>query len=335
MTSLNRQITLASRPAGLPRVTDFQLCYTILPLPAERELLVRSVYLSLDPYMRGRMSAQPSCAHTVAIGEVMPGSAVGVVVESKDPAFSAGDTVEGMFGWQEYAIARASDARRIDPATAPISTALSVLGLPGLTAYFGLLEICKPQPGETVVISGATGGIGMLAGQIAKLKGCRVVGIASADANARWLVDELDFDAAINYANATEFGEKLGELCPAGIDVYFDNVGGEITDAVVGLINVDARVAVCGQLSLCNLETPEPGPRWLGQHVAERAHVEGFLVSTFSERFPRAREELATWLQEGRLKYREDVALGLECAPQSFIELLQGKNEGKQLVKLS
>ena len=335
MTSLNRQITLASRPVGLPKVSDFQLAYTVLPLPAESQVLVRSVYLSLDPHMREGMSDEPSCGGSVAIGEVMPGRAVGVVVESNDSSFSAGDTVEGMFGWQEYAVAGAVDTRKLDPEAAPITTALGVLGMPGLTAYFGFLDICNPQPGDTVVISGASGAIGMLVGQIAKIKGCRVVGVSGSGTKVAWLRDELGFDAAITYTTATDFAEQLREACPGGIDIYFDSVGGAISDAVIGLINVKARIAVCGQSSRYDTETPELGPRWLNELLVKRARAEGFLVSRYSERFAEAREQLATWLKAGRLMYREDVAQGLESTPQAFIELLQGRNGGKRLVQLS
>jgi NADPH-dependent curcumin reductase CurA len=281
------------------------------------------------------MSDADSYARPIAIGEVMTGGAVGFVVESEDPEFRAGDSVQGMLGWQEYAVAQGRELRKIDPSFAPISTALGVLGMPGLTAYFGLLDICDPQPGETVVVSGAAGAVGMLVGQIAKLKGCRVVGVAGSDAKIAWLLDELGFDAAFNYKTAADCYDKLKELCPDGIDVYFDNVGGAITDAVVRLINVKARISVCGQISQYNLEEPEVGPRWLGQLIVKQAKVQGFLVSGYVERFSEALKQLTMWLKQGKLKYREDVAQGIEAAPQAFIGMLQGKNQGKQLVQLS
>ena len=281
------------------------------------------------------MSDADSYARPVAIGEVMTGGAVAFVVESAHPEFRSGDAVEGMLGWQEYAVAQGRELRKIDPSLAPISTALGVLGMPGLTAFFGLLDICDPQPGETVVVSGAAGAVGMLVGQIAKIKGCRVVGVAGSDAKISWLLDELGFDAALNYKTAEDFDGKLKELCPDGIDVYFDNVGGAITDAVVRLINAKARISVCGQISQYNLETPEVGPRWLGQLIVKQAKVQGFLVSGYAERFPDGLEQLAMWLKQGKLKYREDVAQGIEAAPQAFIGMLQGKNQGKQLVQLS
>lgn len=320
---------------GLPKVSDFQLAYAARPSPAANEVLVRSVYLSLDPYMRGRMSNWVSNARPVAVGEVIPGGAAGFVVESNDSALRAGDAVEGMFGWQEYAVARGSELRRLDPAIAPIATALEVPGMPGLTAYFGLLDICDPRAGETVVVSGAAGAIGMIVGQIAKIRGCRVVGIAGADAKVSWLIDELGFDAAFNFTTDTDLHARLSELCPADIDIYFDNVGGSITDTVMDLINVNTRVSVCGQISQYNLEQPEMGPRWLTQLIAKQAKVQGFLVSEYSDRFHEARQQLATWLRAGRLKYREDVAHGIESAPRAFIEVLQGRNQGKQLVQLS
>lgn len=335
MAAVNRQITLAARPVGFPKVSDFQLVYSPVPSPVAGDVLVRSVYLSLDPYMRGRMNNAESYARPVAIGEVMTGGAVGFVVESRDPAFRSGDAVEGMLGWQEYAVAQARDLRKVDPVLAPISTALGVLGMPGLTAYFGMLEIGDPKPGETVVVSGAAGAVGMLAGQIAKIEGCRVVGVAGSDAKVAWLCDELGFDAAFNYNTAEGCERALEDLCPAGIDVYFDNVGGVVTDAVVQLINVKARIAVCGQISQYNLETAEAGPRWLHQLIVKQAKVQGFLISAYAERFPEGRAQLAAWLAQGKLKYREHVAQGIEAAPQAFIGMLQGKNQGKQLVQLS
>lgn len=335
MAALNRQITLAARPVGLPKVSDFHLVYSPVPSPGAGEVLVRSVYLSLDPYMRGRMDAGESYARPVAIGGVMTGGAVGFVVRSEDPAFRNGDAVEGSLGWQEYAVALGRDLRKVDAGLAPISTALGVLGMPGLTAYFGLLDICDPKPGETVVVSGAAGAVGMLAGQIAKIKGCRVVGVAGSDAKVEWLVDELGFDGAFNYRAAEASYDTLRELCPDGIDVYFDNVGGSVTDAVIRLINVRARVAVCGQVSQYNLESPEVGPRWLRQLIVKQAKVQGFLISTYAERFPEGRAQLTAWLAQGKLKYREHIAQGIEAAPQAFIGMLQGTNQGKQLVQLS
>jgi hypothetical protein len=249
MATVNRQIRLASRPVGLPKVSDFCLAYFPLPTAAAGEVLVRLVYLSLDPYMRSRMSAVGSYAPPVVVGDVMIGGAVGFVVESRDPKFHAGDVVTGMLGWQEYAVVPGRDLSVVDPRAAPISTALGVLGMPGLTAYFGLLEICVPRRGETVVVSAAAGAVGMLVGQIARIKRCRVIGVAGSDEKISWLLDELGFDGAVNYKTATDLDDSLGQLCSDGIDIYFDNVGGTTTDAVARRINTGARIAVCGQIS--------------------------------------------------------------------------------------
>jgi len=335
MAEVNRMITLASRPLGLPTVSDFELVYSAVPSPGPGKVLVRSVYLSLDPYMRGQMNGACRHARPFAIGAVVGGRAVAYVVDSEDPSFRAGDAVEGMLGWQEFAVAPARELRKIDPGLAPISTALGVLGIPGLTALFGLMDICDPRQGETAVVSGAAGAVGMLVGQIAKIRGCRVVGVAGSDAKSAWLLDELGFDAALNYTADGGFEDRLRTLCPDGIDVYFDNVGGAVTDAVVQQLGMRARICLCGELSQYNLERPEMGPRWLGQLIAKQARMQGFLISGHVERFSEGLEQLATWLEEGKLKYREDVAQGLEATPQAFIGMLQGKNQGKQLVRLS
>ena len=329
MTAVNRQITLASKPVGLPAVSDFQLIYSPLPAPAAGEVLLRSLYLSLDPSMRCRMNDGP------AAGEVIAGEAVGLVMQSEDPWFRVGDTVVGLLGWQEYAVVPGHALRKLDPDSAPISTALGVLGLPGITAFFGLLDLCNPQPGETVVISAAAGAVGTVVGQIAKIKGCRVVGVVGSDEKVSWLLDELGYDAAFNYKTETNLDRRLAALCPGGVDVYFDNVGGTLTDAVVRRLAAQARVAICGQISQYNLEVPEAGPRWLGQLIARQARMEGFLVSRYAVRFDEARQHLVAWLKQGKLKYREEVAQGIQAAPQAFIGMLQGKNQGKQLVQLS
>ena len=336
MTVINRQITLASRPVGFPKVSDFHLVYSPLPSPAGGEVLVRAVYLSLDPGLRERMSDAGSDAGRVGVGEVISGGAVAFVVESLDPAFWAGDTVEGTLGWQEFAVVPGRELRKIDPTLGPISTALGVLGLPGLTAFFGLLDIADPQPGETVVVSEAAGPVGMIVGQIAKIKGCRVVGVTGSDAQTSWLLDELGFDAAFNCRTVADCYSALKERCPAGIDIYFDNEGGIVTDAVMQLINPKARISVCGQISQYNLtDHPETGPRWLGQLIVKQARVQGFQISGFAERFPEGLEQLAAWLRQGKLKYREDVAHGIEAAPQAFIRMLRGRSRGKQLVRVS
>jgi NADPH-dependent curcumin reductase CurA len=335
MATMNRQITLASRPSGFPKASDFHLAGSPMLWPAPGQLLVQTIYLSVDPYMRGRMSEAASYARPLAIGEVMPGGAVGRVLESADPNFQVGAIVQGMLGWQEYAVVDAAELRPIDESLGPIQTALGVLGMPGLTAYFGLLDVCHPKAGQSVVVSGAAGAVGMLVGQIAGIMGCRVVGIAGSDAKVEFLVDQLGFDAALNYKTVPDVHARLAELCPAGIDVYFDNVGGAISDAVLRLINVGARISICGQISQYNLERPELGPRFFGQLVAKRAKAQGFLVSDYAERFSEGLQGLGQWLKQGKLKYREDVAQGLENAPKAFIGMLQGRNAGKQLVQVS
>lgn len=335
MIVTNKSITLAARPSGFPKKSDFKLVESPVPAPGPNQFLVRSLYLSVDPYMRGRMSGNKSYARSVEVGEVMIGGVVGQVVESSHPAYAAGDIVAGDFGWQQFALSDGAEGRKVDPTLAPISTALGVLGMPGLTAYFGLMEIGKPQRGETVVVSGAAGAVGSIAGQIAKIKGCRVVGIAGSDEKVRWLTEELGFDAAFNYKTTPNCYRKLLTLCPQGADVYFDNVGGEITDAVVRLINVRARLVICGQISQYNLEKPETGPRWLWALIVKQARAEGFLVFQFRDRYEGALRRIAQWLKEGKLKYRENIIEGIENAPRAFIGMLKGENIGKQLVKIA
>jgi len=331
----NKQITLAVRPAGFPKESDFRLVEAPVPTPGPGQFLVQSLYLSVDPYMRGRMTAAKSYAPPVELGGVMVGGVVGQVVESRHSRFAAGEIVEGYFGWQQYAVSDGAGVRKVDPSLAPISTALGVLGMPGLTAYFGLLEIGKPQPGETVVVSGAAGAVGSLVGQIAKIQGCHVVGIAGTDEKVRYVVEELGFDSAFNYKSARNYRAKLKTLCPQGIDVYFDNVGGAITDAVIPLLNVRARLVICGQISQYNLERPEMGPRWLWALIVKQARAEGFLVFQFADRFEEGIRQMAQWLKEGKLKYRENIIEGLENAPRAFIGMLKGENIGKQLVKVA
>ncbi len=336
MPTMNRQILLAARPVGFPKDSDFNLVESPVPNPGEGQILVRSIYLSVDPYMRGRMNDVKSYAAPVPIGGVMGGGVVARVERSNNPAFKGGDIVEGMFGWQEYAVSDGQGVRKIDPAIAPISTALGVLGMPGLTAYFGLLEIGNPQPGETVVVSGAAGAVGSLVGQIAKIKGCRAVGTAGADEKIAYLTGELGFDGAFNYKTETNYYERLKELCPKGIDVYFDNVGGEITDAVFRLINTKARISICGQISQYNLEKMEMGPRLiLTSLLVRQARAEGFLVFQFLDKYPQGIIQMAQWLREGKLKYNEDIEEGIENTPSAFIAMLKGRNTGKQLVKVS
>ena len=332
---INRKIILAARPVGFPKESDFRLIEEPVRSLDQGELLIRIIYLSLDPYMRGMMTENKSYIAPLRIDDLMVGGTVGKVLQSNNPGFVKGDIVEGMLGWQEYAISDGNGLRKIDPKLAPISTALGVLGMPGLTGYFGLLDIAKPKPGETVMISGAAGAVGSVAGQIAKIKGCRVVGTAGTDAKINYLVGELGLDAAFNYRSIENYYEALREICPDGINIYFDNVGGAFTDAVVRLLVPHARVVVCGQISQYNLEKPETGPRLLPYLLVRQARAEGFLVFQFADRYAEALSQLTQWLQAGRLKYREDIVDGIENAPRAFIGMLHGRNMGKQLVKLS
>ena len=329
----NRKFTLASRPVGMPKESDFKLVEVPALAPNAGEMLVKSLYISVDPYMRGRMNDAKSYAAPVEIGGVMVGGVAGQVIASNHSQFATGDIVQGEFGWQQYAISNGKGLRKIDPTIGPISTSLGVLGMPGLTAYFGLLDIGQPKAGETVVVSGAAGAVGSIVGQIATIKGCRAVGIAGTDDKVRYLVDELGFDGAFNYKTTKNYVEKLKELCPKGIDVYFDNVGGAVTDAVIPLLNTKARLSICGQISQYNLEKPETGPRWLWALIVKQARAEGFLVFQFADKFQPAVVEMAGWIKAGKLKYHEDIVEGFENLPKAFIGMLTGDNTGKRLVK--
>ncbi len=329
----NRQITLAARPVGFPQESDFALVEAPLPEPGSGEVLVRARWLSLDPYMRGRMSEARSYAKPTELGEVMTGQVVGEVVSSDDARYAPGDEVVGQLGWQEYAVARSGNLRKIDTALAPPQAYLHVLGTTGLTAYFGLLDVARPKPGDTVVVSGAAGAVGQIVGQLAKIAGCRAVGIAGGPEKVAELTELYGYDAGIDY-KGDDLNARLKETCPHGVDVYFDNVGGMISETVFRRLAVGARVAICGQISQYNLAEPELAPRNLGFLIVFRARLEGFLVSDYVHRFGEGMQRLGGWLAEGRLVYREDVTEGLEHAPRAFIGMLQGENRGKTLVKL-
>jgi len=268
------------------------------------------------------------------LGQVIVGGVVGRIVQSRTPTFKVGEIVEGPLGWQEFAVSDGGNLRRVDPGLGPLSTALGVLGMPGMTAYFGFLEIGRPRPGETVVVSAASGAVGQLVGQIAKNMGCHTIGIAGTKEKIEYIKDELGFDAGINY-KTENVDAALTKVCPLGVDVYFDNVGGAITDAVFDHLNLGARISICGSISQYNQDEPEPGPRKMGLLVGKQARAEGFLVGQFKDRHEVGRQRLAGWIKEGRIKYREDVVEGLENAPLAFIGLMQGRNFGKLLVKVS
>ena len=330
----NRQFLLAAIPSGMPKESDFRLVEAPVPALAAGQVLLRTKFLSVDPYMRGRMNGVRTYADPVLVGQLMVGGTVGEVVQSQNPQFKPGDAVSGYWGWQEFAISDGAGLQKLDPSVAPISTALGILGMPGMTAYFGFLDICQPKPGETVLVSGAAGAVGSLVGQIAKIKGCRAVGVAGADSKVDWITRELGFDAAFNYKTTQDYAAKLKELCPGGIDCYFDNTGGPVTDAVLPLLNVHARISICGQISQYNSARPEPGVRPYAFLLTKQARAEGFIVTQFADRFPQGIAQMAQWLREGKLKYREEIVRGFENAPRALIGVLSGANTGKMLVAM-
>jgi NADPH-dependent curcumin reductase CurA len=335
VATVNRQIIMTSRPAGWPGDSNFKLIESPVPEPGDGEFLVQALYLSVDPYMRGRMREGPSYAAAQEVDAVMGGGVVGRVLASNHAKYKEGTIVSGDMGWQEYSVQTGKGCREVDPSIAPISTSLGVLGMPGMTAYFGLIDICDPQAGETVFVSGAAGAVGSLVGQIAKIKGCRAVGAAGSDEKVAYITGECGFDTAFNYKSVEKYPAKLRELCPDGIDVYFDNVGGAITDAVFMNLNVRGRISVCGQISQYNLEKAEKAPRTLWHLIVKQARVEGFLVFQFADRWEEGVTQMAEWIRDGRISYRETVTEGIENTPHAFIGMMRGENTGKQLVKVA
>jgi NADPH-dependent curcumin reductase CurA len=338
MTDMSRRVVLASRPHGEPQESDFRLETAPIPELGPGQVLLRTLWLSLDPYMRGRMSDAKSYAKPVGIGEVITGGTVSEVLSSNHPGFAPGDTVLGMSGWQEHAVSEGAGLRKLDSKAAPVSTALGVLGMPGMTAYVGLNNIGRPQPGETVVVAAAVGPVGSLVGQIAKLKGCRAVGIAGGPDKCRYLIDELGFDAAIDH-RAPDMAERLRAACPNGVDVYFENVGGAVWDAVFPLLNDFARVPVCGLVAHYNATELPPGPDrtpvLMRSILTKRLMLRGFIVWDFANEEEAFLRDVGGWLREGRIKHREDIVDGLENAPVAFMGLLNGKNFGKLLVRVA
>ncbi|HEX7331114.1 MAG TPA: NADP-dependent oxidoreductase [Pyrinomonadaceae bacterium] len=329
----NKEIRLASRPAGVPTLETFQFVDTEVPQPADGEVLVRLLYLSVDPYLRGRMREGKSYIEPFEVGQVIKNSAVGEVIESRSPKFQPGDIVTGMFGWRLYDVAKADSLMKVVPGVSP-TTALGILGATGLTAYFGLLDIGQPKEGETVLVSGAAGAVGIVVCQIAKLKGCRVVGIAGSDEKNEYLRSELGVDAAINYKTTENMFAALKEACPNGVDVYFDNVGGEVSDAVMPLINDFARIVICGQISIYNSDKPAIGPRPQPFLLIHKATMRGFIITQYANRFAEGVMQLAQWFMSGKLKHAETIVEGFENTPQAFIGLFSGENLGKQIVKI-
>ncbi|MGG4166579.1 NADP-dependent oxidoreductase [Rossellomorea vietnamensis] len=335
MPETQKQIQLVSRPEGMPVKGDFLYKDVEVPKPSKGEVLVKTLYLSVDPYMRGRMSDAKSYVAPFQLNEALSGGVVGEIVESQSEHFQKGDFVVGMLPWQEYSLANEKEVRSIDPDVAPISTHLSILGMTGLTAYFGLTDIGQPKEGETVVVSGAAGAVGSVVGQIAKIKGARVVGIAGSEEKVSYLTDTLGFDEGINYKTTDNIYKTLKEACPNGIDVYFENVGGEIGDAALSLLNKHARIPVCGAISSYNKTDRDLGPRVQSKLIKSSALMKGFVVNDYSDRFKEGATELGQWLSQGKMQYEETITEGLDNVTDAFLGLFQGKNIGKQLVKIA
>ncbi|GGL64112.1 NADP-dependent oxidoreductase [Halocalculus aciditolerans] len=335
MRDSNREWYFVERPEGEPDLDCFELRESEVPEPDPGDVLVRVRYLSVDPYMRGRMRDVESYAEPWDVGDTLEGGVVGEVVESESERYDEGDFVTGNGAWADYCVLDADDTAPVDPDVGGLPAYLGVLGMPGRTAYFGLLDVGEPKPGDTVVVSGAAGAVGSVVGQIASLNGCRVVGFAGSDEKTDWLTEDLGFDAAINYKDVDDYRAALDDAAPGGVDVYFDNVGGPITDAVFTELNVDARVAVCGQIAHYNDEGVPTGPRKLPQLIAPRAKVQGLLVGDYATRFGQASEQLGEWVATGELHHRESIVDGLENAPDAFLGLFAGDNIGKQVVKVS
>lgn len=333
--SINRQWRLATRPVGDIKESDFEYREEAIPSLNDGEILVRNIYLSLDPTHRIWMSDKPQYMPPVEIGEVMRGLVIGIVEESKNPQFESGDLVSGMLGWQDYAIVSAQNLIKLPkPLPSPLIAFMGPLSFIGCTAYFGLLDIGKPQAGETVVVSAASGAVGSLVGQIAKIKGCHVVGITGSDAKCQWLLEELGFDAAINYKTA-DLIPALAKSCPKGIDVYFENVGGAILDAVLTQVNLNARIPLCGLISTYNAEEPVPGPYNFSQILMKRVLVRGFIVSDYVQQWNVAFQEIGQWLQQGKIKYTQEIVQGLENAPEAILRLFDANKMGKLIIKIS
>ncbi len=337
--TLNHRIVLARRPKGAPVLEDFRLEESPLPELIEGQMLLQTLYLSLDPYMRGRMSDGPSYAPPVALNEVMEGGTVSRVAVSRHPDFKVGEFVVGSTGWQSYAISQGQGLTRLDPAMPQPSQALGVLGMPGFTAYMGLLDIGQPKPGETVVVAAATGAVGSVVGQIARIQGCRVVGIAGGAEKCRYAVQELGFDACVDHHDP-DLASRLAEACPTGIDVYFENVGGRVFDAVLPLLNTGARVPVCGLISQYNAEAlptgPDRTPLLMRTLLTKRIRMQGFIIfQDYGHRLEEFLQIMPEWLRAGRIKVREDVVEGLEKAPLAFLGLLEGRNFGKLVVRMA
>jgi len=333
MTTKNKQVLLAARPKGAPTENDFRIVTTELRDPEDGEVLVKNLFLSLDPYMRGRMNEGKSYAARVELDHVMVGATVGEVIASRHPKLKVGDVVVAYLGWQELALSKGEGVMKVDPGKVPLSAYLGAVGMPGVTAWYGLFDIGKPKPGETVVVAAASGAVGSVVGQLAKLHGCRAVGIAGGKDKCEHVVKELGFDACIDHRD-TSMKERFREATPNGVDVYFENVGGEILDMVLARLNPFARIPLCGLVSQYNATEPY-GVKNFGSLLTNRVTLQGFIVSEHMDRWPAALADLGGHVAAGRIKFRESIAEGLDNAPAAFIGMLEGKNFGKQLVKIA
>ena len=328
------QIVLASRPIGIPAFENFRFEEFELPVLKDGQVLIQPLFISVDPYMRGRMNDAKSYTPPYEIGEPIKGGIVGRILESKSNNFGTEDIVLGNLPWVTKIVDDDKALQKIDPTSVPVSYYLGILGIPGLTAYFGLLEIGQPQAGETVVISGAAGAVGSIVGQIAKIKGCRVVGLVGSDDKVKLLKEQFGFDLAINYKSSKNLRKDIKAACPNDIDVYFDNVGGEISDAVFANLNFKSRVVVCGQIALYNETRMQMGPRFLLLILTRSILVKGFIANDYHEKFPEGVLQLASWFAEGKLKYKETIIKGFDKLPEAFLGLFSGQNQGKMLVKV-
>jgi NADPH:quinone reductase len=328
-----QQFVLASRPHGLPSSNNFRLEKKDLEALKDNEVLLKSWYISVDPYMRGRMSNVKSYSSSFQIDQPIAGGVIAKVVESRSKSFKESDTVFGMLPWATYSIEKAENLRKVDIQSFPPSYYLGILGMPGLTAYFGMTDIGKPKAGETVVVSGAAGAVGIIAGQIARIQGAYVVGITGSDEKCKILKEEMGFDEAVNYKTTKSIRKAIAAICPKGVDVYFDNVGGEISDAVIDNLNFHSRIVLCGQISQYNNIERPMGPRILPRLLTRSVLLKGFIVSNYSDRFAEGFAHLVQWVAQGKLKYKETIIHGFDKLPETFLGLFSGKNEGKMLIE--
>ncbi|RMF11421.1 MAG: NADP-dependent oxidoreductase [Alphaproteobacteria bacterium] len=332
----NRRILLRSRPVGLPKSSDYEMVEEEVPEPGPGQIVIRNKFISLDPAIRGWMDeSEDSYLPPIKLGEAVKAVTVGEVVKTANPAYAEGDLVMGIHGWEDYSVSQGeSQSTKIaaDTGVSP-SLFLGVLGSTGLTAYFGLLDVGRPNAGEVVLVSGAAGAVGSIVGQIAKIKGCKAYGIAGSKKKIRWITEELGFDGAINYKTCGDMTEAIRAMCPDGVDIYFDNVGGEILDAALMNLRERARIVMCGAISTYNVKEPQPGPYNLWQLLVKSARIEGFLIRNYADRFPEGAVQMAEWINQGRIKYKEEIIDGLENAPDAFLKLFTGENEGKLVIR--